>query len=104
MGFCVFLDKRDARGLAPCRLQISERLAVYREEAAGRTIFRRHIGDRRAVLKRHIGKPGAEELHKFPHNAALAQHLGHGKHKIGRCAAGTQFTSHSETDDFGNEH
>ena len=70
--------------LARRRLEIGERLLVDGEEAAGRAIFRRHVGDGGAVLERQIGEAGAEELDELADHAARAQHLGDGEHEIGR--------------------
>ena len=66
----IGLDQGDALLLARGRLKIGERLLVDREEAAGRAIFRRHVGDGGAVLERQIGEADAEELHE------LADHAG----------------------------
>ncbi len=51
-GLAVLFDQRDARRLAAGRLEIIERLGIDREEAAGRAVFRCHVGDGGAVGQR----------------------------------------------------
>ena len=89
----VGLDQSEPRGLAAGGLEIGERLGVDREQAAGRAIFRRHIGDRRAIGDRHRVEARAVELDEFADHALLAQHLGHGQHEIGRGDALAQFAA-----------
>ena len=100
----VGLDERDARGLAPGRLEIAERLRVDREEAAGRAVFGRHVGDRRAVGDRHRVEARAVELDELADHALLAQHLGHGQHEVGRGDALAQLARQLEADHLRQEH
>ena len=100
----VSLDQGDSRRLAAGRLQIVERLRVDREQAAGRAVFRRHVGDRRPVGDRHGVEAGAEELDEFADHALLAQHLGDGQHEIGGGDAFAQFAVQPEPDHFGQQH
>ena len=80
----VGLDQRDARRLAARSLEIGDRLRVDREQAAGRAVFRRHVGEGRAVGDRHRVEAGAVELDELADHALLAQHLGDGQHQVGR--------------------
>ena len=100
----VGLDERDARGLARRGLEIADRLPVDREQAAGRAVFGRHIGDRRAVGDRHRVEARAEELDEFADDALLAQHLRDRQHEVGRGDALAQFARQLEADDFGQQH
>ena len=50
----IGLDQRDALILPAGGLEIIERFLVDREEAAGRAIFRRHVGDGGAILERQM--------------------------------------------------
>ena len=84
--------------------EISERLLVDREEAAGRAIFRRHVGDGGAVLERQIGEADAEELHELADHAGTPQHLGDGQHEVGRGDAVLQLAGQAEADHFGDQH
>ena len=100
----VFLDQLNARLLAAGIGQVIQRLAVDREEAAGRAIFGRHVGDGGAVGQRHGIKAGAEELDKLADNALLAQHLRDGEHQIGRRDAFLDLAGQLEADDFRDQH
>ena len=79
-------------------------MRVDREEAAGRAIFRRHVGERRAVGDRHLVEAGAEELDELADDALLAQHLGDGQHEVGRRDALAQFAVQPEADHLGQQH
>ncbi len=100
----IFLHQRDAVGFARRILQIAHGFRIDREEAAGRTIFRRHIGDGGAVLQRHVVEAGPVEFDEFADHALLAQHLRDGEHQIGGGDAFAQFACQLEADDFGNQH
>ena len=100
----VSLDQRNAPALAPRCLQISERLLVDGEEAAGRAIFRRHIGDGGTVLERQIAEPDPEELHELADHARPPQHLGDGQHQIGRRDAVAKLTGEAEAHHLGDQH
>ena len=102
--FGVGLDQSKPRRLAAGGLQIGERLGVDREQAAGRAVFGRHIGDRRAVGDRHRIEARAVELDEFADDALLAQHLGDGQHEIGRGHAFAQFALELEADHLRQQH
>ena len=104
LGLGVFFDQRDALGIARRRLEKPQRFRVDREDAAGRAIFRRHIGDGRAVFERHGVETRTVKLDEFSDHALLAQHLRHGENEIGRGAAGAQLARKLEADDFGDQH
>ena len=90
--------------LARGRLEIRQRLLVDREEAAGRAIFRRHIGDGGAVLERQIAEPDAEKFHELADHAGAAQHLGDGQHQIGGGDAVLELAGQAEAHHFGDQH
>ena len=79
----IGLDQRDRSAVAAGQAQIFERLLVDREEAAGRAIFGRHVGDRRAVGERQRVEARAEKFDEAADHALGAQHLGDGEHQIG---------------------
>ena len=79
----IGLDQRDLRGGRAGAFEIGERLGADREEAAGRAIFGRHVGDRRHVLEREAGKARPVEFDELADHALLAQHLRDGEHEIG---------------------
>ena len=100
----IGLDQRDALGLAAGLGEIAERLGVDREEAAGRAVFRRHVGDGGAVRERHVVEAGAVELDELADHALLAQHLGDGEHEVGGGHAFAQLAGQPEADHFGDQH
>ena len=100
----VGLDQRDARILALGGVEIGERLLVDGEEAAGRAIFRRHVGDGGAVLEREIVEPVAEELHELADHAGAPQPLGDGEHEIGGGHALPELAGQAEADHFRDHH
>ncbi len=100
----VGLDQGDARGFAPGGLEIAKRLRVDGKEAAGRAIFRSHVGERGAVGDRHGVEAGAEKFDEFADDALLAQHLGDGQNEIGRGHPLAQFALQPESDHLGQQH
>ena len=83
---------------------IVERLVVDREEAAGRAIFGRHVGDRRAVGDRQRRDAGAVEFDEAADHALGAQHLGDGEHQIGGGDPFLERAGQLEADHFGDQH
>ncbi len=104
LGFGIGLDEGDAFGIAARGRQIVDRSLVDRKEATRRTIFRRHIRDRGAVCDGHVIEPRTVELDEFSDHAALAQHLRHGQHEIGRRDAFLQPAGQPEADDLRQQH
>ncbi len=100
----VLLDQRDARGRATGRLQVVESFLVDREEAAGRAVFGRHVGDRRLVGDRHRVEARTEELDELADDAELAQHLRDGEHEVGGGDAFLELALELEADDFRQQH
>src|SRR3546814_8908401 len=80
----IGLDQLEPFGIAAGKSQIAQRLLVDRKDTAGRPVFRRHVGDGGAVRQRQIGEAGAEELDEAADDAALAEHLRHREHEVGR--------------------
>jgi hypothetical protein len=84
--------------------QIGERLIVDREDAAGRAVFGRHVGDGAAIGHRKRGHALAVELDELPDHALLAKHLGDGEHQIGGGRALGHLAEEPEADDLRDEH
>src|SRR5690242_14113838 len=59
----------------PRELQVLERFRVHRENAAGGTVLRGHVADRRAVGEGQVRDPRAVELHELAHHALLPELL-----------------------------
>jgi hypothetical protein len=100
----IGFDQRDLLFAAAGQGQVFERLAVDPEEAAGRAVLGRHVGQRRAVGEAERGEPGAEILDEAPDHAARAQHLRRGQHQVGRGDAFLELAGHLEADDLGDQH
>ena len=100
----IGLDQRDALVLAARGFEIMQGLRIDREEAAGRAVFRRHVGDRGAVGDRHGGEARPVELDELADHALLAQHLRDGEHEVGRGHAFLQLAGELEADDLGDQH
>src|SRR5687767_15332403 len=56
------------------RLHVAQGLGIDREEAAGRAIFRRHVGDGGAVGEREVLEAGSVELHELVDHARSEEH------------------------------
>ena len=90
--------------LRPGEAQVAQRLGVDREDAAGRAVLGRHVGDGRAVGQRQLREAVAEELDELPDDALLAEHLGHGEHEVGRRRPLGQRARELHADDLRDEH
>jgi hypothetical protein len=100
----IGFDQSDLVFLAAGQAQIVQRLVVNAEEAAGRAIFGRHVGQRGAVGQRQVGKAGAVIFDEAAHHAMLAQHVGGGQHEVGGGDAFLQLAGELEADHFGDQH
>ncbi len=100
----VGLDQRDALGRAAGALQEGHGGGRDREEAAGRAVFRRHVGDGRLVFQGQVGQGVAVEFDELADHALLAQHLGDGQHQVGGRRAFRQGAGQLEADDFRDQH
>ncbi len=84
--------------------EVFERARIDRENADGRAVFWRHVGDRRAVGQGETADAGAVVLDELADDAFLSQHLDDGEHRVGRRRAGGKLPRHLEADDLGDEH
>ncbi len=84
--------------------QIFERRFVDGEDADGRAVFRRHVGDGGAIGQTQRVQPVAVELDELAHDAFLAQHLRDGEDQVSRRRAFGQLAGHLETDDLRQQH
>ncbi len=100
----IGLDEGDLLFLAAGEAEIIERLVVDAEEAAGRAIFGRHIGKRRAVGQCQRREARAIIFDEAADHAMLAQHLRGSEHQIGCGDALGKAPGELEADDLGNEH
>ena len=100
----VGLDQRDARGRAGAGGEIVDRLPVDGEEAAGRAVFRGHVGDGRAVGEPQLVQARPVELDELADHAVGAQHLRHGEHQVRRRRAFAQAAREPEAHDLGQQH
>ena len=102
----VGFDQRDLFFAASGEPQILQTFFVDGEDAAGRAVFGRHVGDGGAIGERKIAQARAEVLDKFSDDAMLAQHFGDGQDKIGRGRAFAQSSgklhAHYQRNQHGN--
>ena len=104
LGLGIGLDQRHPVGIAAGEGEVVQGFLVDGEEAAGRAVLRRHVGDRRPVGQGHGREAGAVELDELSDHAPLAQHLGHGQHQVGRRGAFLEPAGQLEADDLGDQH
>ena len=97
-------DQLDPRIVAAGQLEVIDGPLVDREEAAGRAIFGRHVGDGRPVRQRQRGEARPEEFDEAADHALGAEHLRHGQHQVGGGDAFLEFARKAEADDFGDQH
>ena len=100
----VSLNQSNLLRTAPAELQILQTFFVDGEDAAGRAVLRRHVGDGSAVGQRQIAQSGSEVLDKFSHDSMLAQHLGNRQNQIGSSRAFAQTPSKLHADNKRNQH
>ncbi len=100
----VGVDQLDHLRRPAGELEVAQRLAVDREDRAGRAELRRHVPDRRPVGEAERVQPGAEELDELRDDAALAQHLGDGEDEVGRGRALGQLAVEAEADHLRQQH
>ncbi|MNC04324.1 hypothetical protein D3C75_517610 [compost metagenome] len=62
--------------------QVGQRFFVYREEADGCPVFRRHVSDSSAVSQADVSQTRAVEFDELADYAFLAEHLGNGQCKV----------------------
>ena len=101
---CVGLDQRDLLLAAARQAQVVHRFGVDREDAAGRAVFGRHVGDRGAIGQRQVLQAVAVELDELADHAQRTQHLGDGEHEVGRGRAFRQLAGQLEADDLRDQH
>ena len=100
----VRLDQRDLLRRAAGEPQVGQRLAVDREDRAGRAELRAHVADRGPVGDRNRGHAVAVELDELADDAVLAEQLGNGQHQVGGGRAGWQLASELEADYARDQH
>ena len=100
----VPLDEPDPMRFAPRELEVAQGFLVDGEEAARRTVLRRHVCEGRPVGQRKVGHTGPEEFDEFPHDTVLSQHVGNDEDEV--CGTGTvrQTARQPDTHDFRNQH
>ena len=82
--FGISFNQCDVFFRATGQAQIIQGFVIDGENAAGRTVFGCHIGNRGAVGQRHMRQTGAEKLDKFTDHPEFAQHLRDCQYQIGR--------------------
>jgi len=83
--------------------EVAERFVVDREEAHGRAVLRRHVGDRGPIGERERSRPFAEVLDELADDFRLAQHLGDGQHDVGGRDPFAHRAAEVDADDVGRQ-
>ena len=102
--FGVGLNESHLLLAATTEAHILQRNAINREKAAGRAIFRRHVGDGGPVRQRQGIQTIAIKFNEFTHHTMLTQHLGDRQNQIRGGDAFGQFTGQLKAHHIGNEH
>ena len=100
----IGFDQLDRAFVTAGQAHIFQRLLIDAEEAAGRAVFGRHIGDGGAIGEAQVGDARTVEFHEAADHAHFAQHLHAGQHEVGRGHAFGQRAFQLEADDFGDQH
>jgi hypothetical protein len=100
----VGLDQLDPLLLAAGESEVVEGHLVDREEAAGGTVFGRHVGDGGTIGQGQLADAGAEELDELADHAGSAQHLRDGQDEVGGRGALGQLAGELEAHDLGQQH
>ena len=100
----ISFHQRNVTGVASAQAQVAERLAVDGEDAAGRPVLRRHVGDGGAVRQRHVVQAVTVELDEFSYHAPLAELFDDSQDQIRRRRPFRQLARELEADDVGYQH
>lgn len=98
------LDERDVFARTAGAAEVVQRPFVGREEADGRAVLRRHVGDRRPVGDRQRGHAWPAELQEPLNQAVLVQHLGQVQRQVGGENALGELAHQPEADHLGDAH
>ena len=104
VGLGIGLDQRHAVFIAAGVAQVADSFIVDREEAAGRAIFRGHVGDGGAVCQRQAVKAVAVEFDEFADNTLFAQHFDNFQYKVGGGGALDHRAGQFEAYNLGDQH
>ncbi len=96
----IGLDERDPFGFPTGEAQVFERLVVDRKDAAGRSVLRRHVGERRPIGERQARQSATEEFDELADHSLLAEHLRDGQHEIRGGRARGELADELEPDDL----
>ncbi len=100
----IGLDEGNTFGVTAGIGEVFDGVLINREEATGRAIFRRHVGDRCLVFEGQVRQARAVEFDEFADDALGAQHLHNCQHEVGRCGAFCHLAVKTEADDFRDQH
>ncbi|MPL73108.1 hypothetical protein SDC9_18901 [bioreactor metagenome] len=100
----IGLDQGDALFRAAGLLEVAQGFRVDREEAAGRAVFGRHVGDGGALRQRQLVEARAVEFDELADHAVFAQHLHDLQHEVGAGGAFDHRAGQLEADDFRDQH
>ena len=94
------LHERDMPGRTPGHPQIADRLLINRPETGGRSIFRRHVRERRAVRDCQGAGCRTKELDTCSEHRGGAELFGKGQCHVGHGDAAGERTVKTDTDEL----
>lgn len=104
LGLGIGLNQGDTLVITAGRLQEGQRFIIRGEEATGRTVFRRHVGDGRLIFQGQVVQASAVEFHELANHTPCAQHLNDLEDEIGRRGAFRHLARQFKADDLRDQH
>ena len=101
---CVSLHQFDLFIVPARQAQVVDGFPVNGEYAAGRAVFRGHVGDGRPVGQGQVIQAVTVEFDKLAHHPVCPEHFNHGQDQVRGRGAFRQGAVEFETDHFGDQH
>ena len=104
LSLAALLD-RSAEGFGPTGCsQVVDGAFVNREEAHGRPVFGRHVGNRRPIGQWHGRQSRTKEFNKLRNHPFCSQQFGDAEHHVGRGGLLGEFACETHANDLGQNH
>lgn len=100
----VLSDHLDTMGVSADQIEVLNGLVIDWEEAHGRTVLRRHVGNRSPVSKGKVGATITEELNELANDTTFAEHVSACKNQISGSGVRRKLASEFKADNLGQNH